>query len=238
MMLRAKTTSGRVAHLRAELNKAKLDLRDDAIEINRIRDERLIELRAEGMTWTEVSRSLSTCDSWTRDRARKLACEGRFPLLLASSSDDATRLRNHIILAWRRPRVRTEVDLALELGLDVASVAPHVEWLIEQGHIRPKEPADEEDRGGAAPASPVAAPRAAARPATLEELRAEVARRVSEECSVVTLRTSYVNGHRHQAELDSGGCGHTTPDESGHSHRVTEYLLRSREKHVHDLVIP
>jgi hypothetical protein len=77
-----------------------------------------------------------------------------------------------------------------------------------------------------------------ARPATLAQLRAEVERQLGQRPLFAVLLTTAVNGHRHHAYLDENGCGHTRMDESGHSHDVTEYFLRSREKHVHDLVIP
>jgi hypothetical protein len=226
------TDRDRVARLRGELEAAKVNLQLSTASLDRAQDDHLIKLRTQGRTWGEVSEIMKRSESWVRGRALELACEGKLAYSFCDSVSRTTAMRNRIARLWELPHVASALDVARELSLAVEVVAPHLEWLLENGRIRSKSPdQDKEDSSG--PRRPAGG---VVRPATLAELRAEVERQLGKHVLFAQMFTSSVNGHRHVAELDLNGNGRTRMDESGHSHLVTEYFLRSAEKHVHELV--
>jgi hypothetical protein len=223
-----------IARLQGELETARADLRRSTVALDRAQDDQLIKLRTEGCTWGEVSRIMKRSESWVRGRALELAGEGRIAYSFCDSVSRTTSMRNRITRLWDLSYVKSAIDVARELSVAVDTILPHFEWLMENGRIKPKSAPDQKKEPPPEPPRPAGG---LARPATLAELRTEVRRQLEKPVLFAQIGTSSVNNHRHSAELDSEGNGHTTADESGHSHRVTEYFLRSTEKHVHDLVI-
>lgn len=82
------------------------------------------------------------------------------------------------------------------------------------------------------------------RAASVDALKAEVQRQQQGQkgksaiLATTTHRGKGDNCHAHKAKVDHFGDGYTLPDEHGHSHRVTKFLVGRAHNHAHDLAIP
>jgi hypothetical protein len=203
-----------------------------------------------------IARALGVARNTIENDVWRLRLQGLYPVRLASSSDGDARRRNHVLRVWSYSTVKTVSDALTFLpDLDQKTISSDLRCLPQHGSVDwPPETPHEETPVPAPPSRAPAPPPPAPRPvpgqdppktnpgtrvATTEELLEEVSKRCSElEKDEVTIRTSTTCKHSHNALLDRKGDGLTTPDDSGHQHRVSRFCVLPSEKHTHELVLP
>jgi hypothetical protein len=125
-------------------------------------------------------------------------------------------------------------EMAAALETTNQAIYQHLSTLRSKGLIQPREPASPPQPETASDGEP--APYVGAGGMSIPALREEVSRQQNgHRNKAVLLKTTVCQGHQHVVLVDRMGDGQTTPDDSGHSHKIYRFVASQTAGHGHQL---